>query len=571
MLQPISLTGQNFLSYETLSIDFRKGLTRIEGINYDKNGADANQTGKSSIFCLFCWTVFGQTLRKIQAGEVVNNRKSEHGESREALGEFNFKSNKSDYLIRRSRKTGKHSTTQVSVFENGVDITLSEKPQEQIDRLLGVDFKTFQILGVFSQYSNLKFISMTNREQKDVIESVIKFDRFDEYRQRCKDKLKLLYEKITNEQGSLSTTRSEKQRLENELEHINEKVDGSDAAKKLKKYVKELHQLELDHAIINTQLEENAAVESKWGRKRREIEAQMLSVTKRIQKIEKLHDTCPTCEQNIDNKIKAKILKDCSVELRYLGLKQVEYHDKEKKYYSTGEVLQTQLDEHEEKIAELKPKISALEERNKWIEDADKRKEYIEGEIKQCQQSEQISIQEIEKLKYKAKHYDFLEKAWSPDGIESLLFDTLLPFLNERGNHYLKKLSDGRLSLAFATLKQNKSGSFKDSFNVQIEVFEGGKSYGACSGSEEKFGDIAVQLALRDLCKAVGRDVPPILFLDEVFDSIDDTGCARLLPFLCEEVPGSMFLISHKPALKQNSDHVLRVTKKKGISKVKYE
>ena len=566
MIKLLNISGAYFLSYEALSLDFSTGLNRIEGFNFDKTGSESNYTGKSTLIDLFAWIYFGKTIRNIQAGDVITANKSDI----ETRGVSEFELDDKLYRISRSRRTGKYSSTQVKIEEGGKDITPAENPQKFIDWLIGVDYKTFLILSVFSFYTNLRFISLTNREQKDIIEAVISFDRFEKYKVGCADRIKDLLDKINTEQTSLLKARTEKTLYTEEIDRFKDIEQDQEfdpevlreKEKKLARLSKELERLTADHRGQSKTVTSHHTILLK-------IKTQLGSVSEKMQKIQRLKDTCPTCLQPIDEKIQKKLNRECSSEIE----KFEEEKEKTRRIYEKAmekeEEISLAVDEITETINKIRVKIASLQTIEKRVVIDEKRIEYLKGTIELSAETEKLAQLNISKHNKKIEHYDWLEKAWSPEGIESLLFDTLLPFLNERGNYYLKNLSDSRLSLNFSTLKTSKTGNVKDSFNVQIDVFEGGTSYGACSGSEEKFADIAVQLALRDLCRAVGRRFPPILFFDEIFDSIDDVGCHRILNFLKQEIPDTIiWVITHKPALKQYADNLIKVVMEKGVSRL---
>ena len=93
-----SLVINNFLSYKEAIIEFKKGLYLISGWNNDKN--TANASGKTSIVDALCWTLFGETPRKISVNGVINWK-----EQKECKCSVKIKkSNNEIMVIERSRK-----------------------------------------------------------------------------------------------------------------------------------------------------------------------------------------------------------------------------------------------------------------------------------------------------------------------------------------------------------------------------------------------------------------------------------------------------------------------------------
>lgn len=96
-----------------------------------------------------------------------------------------------------------------------------------------------------------------------------------------------------------------------------------------------------------------------------------------------------------------------------------------------------------------------------------------------------------------------------------------------------------------------------------------GKEYESLSGGEQQKLNVILQLALRDLIIELTGLSGSILFLDEIFDGLDKTGCEKMIG-LFQAIDTSMFVITHRSdSLPIPYDYTLTVIKESnGISHI---
>lgn len=182
-----------------------------------------------------------------------------------------------------------------------------------------------------------------------------------------------------------------------------------------------------------------------------------------------------------------------------------------------------------------------------------------------------------QRLKYKQraldveiKHLLFWEHGFGNQGIKSFVIEGVLPFLNERAQHYADILSDGDLEIEFAAQRQLKTGNLKEEFQVRVRNRQGAESYKGNSDGEKRRINTAIGWAFGDL--AATRAKKPIRFkgLDEVFENLDETGCDLVLKLLYRVLPQyeTIFCITHDDSFRSQFPNVLTVIKDGGFSRV---
>jgi DNA repair exonuclease SbcCD ATPase subunit len=169
------------------------------------------------------------------------------------------------------------------------------------------------------------------------------------------------------------------------------------------------------------------------------------------------------------------------------------------------------------------------------------------------------------------KMLEVWEVGFGNQGVKSLLFDTITPYLSYQANDYLSQLSNGTAGMRFNTQVALQSGATRDKFNVEVLYNCGANSYDNLSGGERRRVDIACLLALGDL--GASRSLAPInlRLLDEPFDNLDSVGAESVLGVLQREIlpkAGTVLVVTHDDNLKSLIADRITVRKQNGISVV---
>lgn len=165
----------------------------------------------------------------------------------------------------------------------------------------------------------------------------------------------------------------------------------------------------------------------------------------------------------------------------------------------------------------------------------------------------------------------FWQSAYSNQGIKSFILDDITPFLNERANFYLGKLTSGRIEVVFSTKTKLKSGEEREKFSVDVINKDGGSKYNSNSGGERKRIDLAINMALQDLVANRSSKKINIAIFDEVFDTLDEKGVEGVVELLQEmsNSKSTILVVSHNEALKSYFTNSITMVKTDGYSRIK--
>ncbi|HSV85118.1 MAG TPA: SMC family ATPase [Levilinea sp.] len=125
-----------------------------------------------------------------------------------------------------------------------------------------------------------------------------------------------------------------------------------------------------------------------------------------------------------------------------------------------------------------------------------------------------------------------LERAFSKDGVPALLIEQALPEIEAQANELLDRLTNGNMSVRFATQKDYKDkdrADKKETLDILISDSAGWRAYEMFSGGEAFRVNFAIRVALsRVLAQRAGARLQTLV-IDEGFGSQDAEGRQRLI------------------------------------------
>ncbi|MDM7911824.1 MAG: hypothetical protein QUS09_01885, partial [Methanotrichaceae archaeon] len=101
---------------------------------------------------------------------------------------------------------------------------------------------------------------------------------------------------------------------------------------------------------------------------------------------------------------------------------------------------------------------------------------------RQCQAEAQKIEARLAKLRREADIYKFLAAAFNKAGIPSEIIKAAVPELEAEANKFLADMTEGRMSLALSTVRDNKSGTTTETLDILISDELGTRPYEMYSG-----------------------------------------------------------------------------------------
>ena len=541
-----------------------------------------NGMGKSSIPLIIEEALYNKNSKGIKKADIPN-RYVNQGYSIH----LTFTKDTKKYEVFIDRK----SSIKLRLLEDGEDISshTATNTYKTLQDIIGIDFKTFTQLVYQNTSSSLQFLTATDTNRKKFLidllhlEHYVKlFEVFKEEARKQTISLATIESKIATiekwlqdnkltdttilplEEISIDTSKDEKEYAELSLEiknisEKNKKINQNNTYKEM------LSKIDLQKAQSCTVTEKQSydRLQSELGN----LRGVVAGSKKLLEKLEKLGDHCPTCEQEVDPGFKQKLIDEESkkiaenrreeyeIEGRISEIKRdnAEYDNARKIerewqeiYRSIDRTLPVALLDKEELESRLGRIRADLVQAQKSLEETARANEKITRhntriQVIQEQTDEFLSQLEeqqaqFEVFKETANNLEVLKKAFSTNGLIAYKIENLVKDLEELTNHYLAELSDGRFTLEFVVSNDKLNVQVTDNGNI-VDIL-------ALSSGELARVNTATLIAIRKLMSSISKSKINILFLDEVINVLDESGREKLVEVLLQEDLNT-YVVSH--------------------------
>ena len=462
-----------------------------------------------------------------------------------APGIFNVKINGSDYDV-----AGK--------------LNLQEFLETEIYEIPYHVFKNVIILSVNDFKS---FITMSPYDKKRIIDKIFGFSIINEMAEAVKDKRRGIIDEIRTYEDEIRTLNESIESVLGKIEHF-EKVSKDKDAEKVKKLKENLVTLneqrkKLKELTQSTKekLESLDTISREKTNKKSSLNSKINTVKKELKLYE--NNTCPTCTAPLTSDFHLDIKKEKEENLDSL--------------FSQWNTIKEEAEQAETDLTDLRKKgrlihvkVGQLETqmeaiKDKLIELADKDESESSSHLKQLVKefTDRKSDKNEGKLKSEGEDYylTILENIMGENGIKNLAVRSILPSFN---NHIL--LMGREMGIPFGI-------RFNEKFYCTLHHLGTEISPKTLSTGEKKKVDFVIIMALMKMIKVRFPSLN-ILFLDEIFSSIDSDGVYHIINILhntIQDIGLNTFVINHTVLPSEYFDKRLEITKDAGFSEFTIE
>tara|TARA_Y100000813_G_scaffold16591_1_gene11223 strand:- start:1568 stop:3361 length:1794 start_codon:yes stop_codon:yes gene_type:complete len=541
-----------------------------------------NGTGKSSIPLIIEEALYNKNSKGIKKADIPNRYIGNGYNIR-----LTFTKDEDTYVVSIDRKT----SVKVKLEKNGEDISshTATNTYKTIQDTIGVDFKTFSQLVYQNTNASLQFLTATDTNRKKFLIDLLHLENYVELFDVFKEAARVVSLEINGIQAKLDTIEKwladnklgdtnilpmldlpissdedEKQfrHLTKEIENISEKNKKISKNNQLRRLLGQIDLQEAQNCKV-TEKKSYDSLQAQVG-----THSQVAAGSQRlIEKLNKLGDVCPTCEQEVDPTFKQalvqtetkkvtdaeKEIERITEEIRRIKNDNSEFEKAQKLeadwkelYRSIDKSLPSTLLDKQELESRLASVRAQLLERKSELENTAKeneRRTRHNTRITVIQEQTDAFLKELTefqdvlgKQEGLLSNLEILKKSFSTNGLLAYKIENLVKELEELANTYLAELSDGRFTLEFVVSN--------DKLNVQVE--DDGKIVDilALSSGELARVNTATLIAIRKLMSSISKSRLNILFLDEVIAVLDDTGREKLVEVLLNEDLNT-YIVSH--------------------------
>lgn len=551
----ISVSFKNFASYgnKLQQIDFSKN----DGMFYLVTGE--NGSGKSTISDVIKFGIYGKLGNK-RLRDIPNrfNQQTYVKVILEAKG--------SRIVIERGI-----SPNFLKLWVNGNEYDQAGKKNAEdyiVDEIIGLPFYVFNNIVSLSINDFKSFLNMSPHDKRMIIDKIFSLEIINNVKWLVKSEIKRLRDLSISYSKQIETIEQSIENSQKELDILKNKIE-TDAKKKRTSI---LASIEEYNSKMNEVKQKLTSVDEKMNQTTtkldnlRELLEKNNSAKLRIDEKKSLYENqkCPMCESDLttdfhksmldeviekEGRVKENIEKLTSA-IESIKETQTKIRKAKSSYNSKKIEFSTIITNYKEQLSKLDSSDKNSQETaviTKIINEAtDRRKKYIRQQD-QCEN--------------KMNFYKLIEDIFGDNGVKQLAITKIMPALNSEIRQVL------------AELRMDYKVTFNKNFDAIITHLGHEVAIQQLSTGERKKIDFAALIAIIRLMK-IKYPTMNIIFLDEIFASIDSDGIHHILKIL-QDISKNMniniFVVNHAPLPAEIFDYRISISKPNNFSNIEVE
>ncbi len=530
----------------------------VDGHEYYSNGILSHN---SSFLSSFEYTLYGKVRggrqKKWSTLSTLPNRING-----ELLNRIVFTSNGVDVEIKRGI-----SPSKLELWENGVlnDRAGKSNLDEKIEKYVGMDIETFKSFISMSINDFKNFISLSNEEKQLLLDKLFNLEVINILNTILKDINK-------SNKSRLASLSSEINALEESIESIQKSIDKTiklsiekeklNIQNDIDRLMDEMNSKKDDYKLLKEKIEKIKEKEEILTNEIDNEKKQHINIQNDIRNVQKeidLYDSgkCPTCRTDFNSDYYSSLRESL-----------VEKKEGFEKIKSEIEENINSIKEKQKKLKEISTKTNEsfnemtyfLKNCKMQIEQLNKKKELENIELPNVDEFKK-SIEELEEKKStsndkasvckdKELYYKELNRIFGEDGVKKSIIAGIIKPINHFISENIKKMG-----IPFEV-------KLDETFSADIKQFGTSIETDSLSTGENKRVNIAILIAYLKLIRT--KKFINILFLDEVFSSIDIEGIDSILSLLksfANDYNINIFVVHHAVLNQEMFDRILRINK----------
>jgi DNA repair exonuclease SbcCD ATPase subunit len=544
---------KNFKSYgnspQTLKLNTKNGeLILLVG---------GNGMGKSTLISSFDFALYGKckgSKKKWSTLSTLPNRIN----GSDMLNTIKFNSNGVNVEVKRGL-----SPSRLELWENGVQNEKAGKAniESKIEDYVGMDIETFKSFISMSIDSFKNFISLTSEEKQLLLDKLFNLEVINILKEILKEIVKVNKNKMTSLDSEINTledsinsiknsiTRAiqkEKENFQQEIDILLQEINSNkDLYESLQEKIKKIKEKE---SILKKEMDEE--------------KKQLINTQNEIRNVEKeinLYDSgkCPTCSTDfnnshfielkqslLDKKIKLEeILIEIKSNIEGLKIKETKLKDISDQTNTSFNDISYLLRNYKNKVDELKKKKNSDKAEDINVEE-------FEKSIEELTEKKKKSEYNITENKEKDLYYKELARIMGDNGVKKSIISGIIKPIN----HFISE-NITSMGLPFDV-------KLDETFTAEIKSLGNIIEHDSLSTGETKLINIGILISYLKLIRTK-RHIN-ILFLDEVFSSIDLENISKILNLLksfSQEYKINIFVVHHAIMNEEIFDRIIRIEK----------
>jgi len=528
-----------------------------------------NGAGKSSLLDSFDYTLFGKVRGKKKRWSTLSTLPNRiNGELQNRI---KFKSLGTEVEVKRGI-----GPNILELWENGIlnDRAGKSNIDEKIENYIGMDIETFKSFISMSINDFKNFISLTTEEKQLLLDKLFNLEVINILNTILKELNKNNKLRMASLDSEISTLNESIQSIQNSIDKAIEK-EKQNTQVEIDKIKSEMDSKKDDYKTIKDKIEKIKSKDLELKDEMEKEKSQYIILQTDIKGVQKdidLYDSgkCPTCKTDFDSehfvtlrstlvekkesleKIKSEIESNIKVVKEKQSKLQIISEDATKVFNDITYFLKN----CKSQIERLQSKQQKEEGKN-----SENIKEF-QNTIVELNDKKTTSSNNISSCKDKELYYKELNRIFGEDGVKKSIIAGIIKPINYFINENIKKMG-----LHFEV-------SLDETFTAEIKHLGSQIDHDTLSTGEQKKVNVAILIAYLKLIRT--KKHINVLFLDEVFSSIDLEGISDILSLLksfSNDYNINIFVVHHALLNHENFDRIIRINKEvfSSIEEVNFE
>jgi DNA repair exonuclease SbcCD ATPase subunit len=531
-----------------------------------------NGAGKSSLLDSFDFTIYGKVRGRKKRWATLSTLPNRI--NGELLNRIKFTSNGTQVEIKRGV-----SPSVLELWENGV---LNERAgkaniDEKIESYVGVDIETFKSFISMSINDFKNFISLSNEEKQLLLDKLFNLEVINilngilkDINKNNKTRMASLDSEIrTLDDSILSIQKSIDKAIERQKEEARLAVEREkeDIQSEIDKLVEEMNSKKDDYKSLKEKIDKIKEKETELNNEIDSEKKQYINCQNDIKNVQKeldLYDSgkCPTCKTDFDSEHfsnlrtaleeKKKSFEDIKLvieeNIRKVKERQVKLKGLSESTTTAFNDLSYLLKNYKSEIDKLTQKKSNQSVQSVVVPSVNVQE--FQNTITELEGKKTISSDNVTICKEKELYYKEMNRIFGEDGVKKAIISGIIKPINHFISENIKKMG------------LNFEVKLDETFTAEIRQLGSVIEHDSLSTGEGKLTNICILIAYLKLIRTK-RHIN-ILFLDEVFSSVDIDNIQRILSLLksfANDYNINIFVVHHAVLNQEMFDRILLIEK----------
>jgi len=457
------------------------------------------------------------------------------------------------------------------LYINGIEYDQAGKKNMQDyleEEILGIPYYVFNNMISLSINDFKSFISMKVHDKRMIIDRLFGLEIIGSIKWKVRNQLKMLKDNADLIMTEVSVLERSIKKSQEELESLQEKLKTASEERLVnldetkEKLLTFISKAELQIEKIKNKDKELEESVTAWQKKGYEVDKECEYRSKKIELYQ--NGKCPTCENDLTTDFYQHLLYDylekneeAKADVTEINNTVESFIEKRKSLKALYETTHAKLISASTQLAQVKVEIGKIVTAN----GIDDQTESLDNIIKDSENKKNVAAKRKEIEEKKSTFYKIVEEIFGDKGIKLEAIKKILPILNFE----IKKI--------LLDVNLDYRVTFNEEFEADIQHLGFKISPEQLSTGERKKVDFAVLIALIRLMKMKFSGVN-LIFLDEIFSSIDSDGIHHILKVLnetCKELNINIFVINHSQLPTEIFDFRIDISKNNGFSNLVLE